>query len=155
MALADCTSVSPVAPYTTNNILEDLSKFLCLQCASVCDGCVSASNDIRDCSSCVPGSNRAKTGTLTSITSPPTCICQAGFVEVNGAVICQRCSDLIPGCSSCLTSTYCDFCVAPTSFSTAANTTHRQCTCPTGTYLVTGICLSYPGCLVANIYITG
>ena len=148
MPSTDCTGVTAVAPYLTNNLLVDPALFLCLQCDSVCDGCTGTT---QACNTCVAGSNRVKTVAA----SPSTCVCDAKYVEVNKEVVCKKCYDLIPGCDTCSSATYCTLCAGTTFFDPNANSTHRKCVCPTGTYLVTGICLSYPGCLEANIYITG
>ena len=76
MPSADCTGITPVAPYLTNNLLIDGTQSLCLQCAKVCDGC---SGDTQSCNTCVAGSNRKKNLPPT----PTTCLCDIGYVEVN------------------------------------------------------------------------
>ena len=154
MLAADCSAVPNEPPHVTNNLLLDGTNFICRQCATVCDGC--ANNDVRDCAACVPGSNRVLNTNPLTPTSPPRCVCDIGYVEVDGGEVCKKCSDLIPGCEKCSSATFCYNCTSPTFNDTAnANATHQKCRCATGLYLVTGQCLSYPGCLVSNYYATG
>lgn len=79
------------------------------------------------------------------ITNSSYCQCNVGYADV-GLSACQSCSTTITNCLTCTSSTYCTQC----SGVFLPSPDHTQCYCPSGGPLVSGICLSYLGCLVAN-----
>jgi hypothetical protein len=136
-----------------DNLLQDTdpARMTCRNCDSTCVGCTGSTNM---CKACAPGKNRKNT------TAPPhLCPCDVGYVDVPNTDVCGKCSDLIPVCQTCSFPNVCTNCGDPTIYESYTVTTGTNqgtfCRCKGGKYLVSGICLSFPGCLVANIYITG
>ena len=61
-----------------------------------------------------------------------------------GNATCVLCSEVMPGCVSCTSSTVCTGC---DNVQYTLDVGTAQCVCMPGYYLTTGYCLSYSGCL--------
>ena len=107
---------------------------VCIPCNSTCLTC-SYSNP-NTCVTCAAGTNR--TGA--------TCSC-TGLYFNNGSANCLLCSDYLSYCSSCSNSQVCSGCVAGKFL---VNGTCRCLNIAAMTYYVSGVCLTYPGCVSAT-----
>lgn len=132
------------------DLLEVTGKTICTNCDSVCVGCAT---DADKCKACKPGNNR-----VLAAATPAICKCDYdnGYVEVDGKDVCELCSTYLPGCKKCNSPLSCDDCGDDSLYEEYLyDGTNYKCHCLDNKYLVTGKCLSYPGCLEANQFITG
>lgn len=107
---------------------------VCIPCNSTCLTCSYSNPDT--CVTCATGTNR--TGA--------TCSC-TGLYFSNGSANCLLCSDYIPYCNSCSNSQVCSSCVVGKFL---VNGTCRCLNIAAMTYFVSGVCLTYPGCVSAT-----
>jgi hypothetical protein len=81
------------------------------------------------------------------------CICLTGYyANASGGADCLLCSDYIPYCARCTGPTSCTHCFS-THYLVGTN-----CECLSAisqTYYVTGVCLKYPGCIIAQSVTNG
>ena len=129
--LSDCpyNAIATPAGFSGN-----ADYLLCNPCHYSCEVCTIGNNDTA-CSSCPTDSSRTQANS--------SCPCDDGYSDT-GQVICVLCSEVMPGCVSCSSSTVCLDC---DNITYVLNATSQTCTCGTGYYLVSGYCLSYSGCL--------
>lgn len=110
----------------------------CLPCNATCFTC--SYSDPNNCTSCITVTNR--TGSA--------CTCSGLFFSNSSdrSSACLLCSSYMADCTSCLNSSVCLGC------SGGKFLVNGTCKCnnvTTPTYYVSGVCLTYPGCLNASV----
>ncbi len=134
---------------------------MCQDCASTCKNCTTG---LSLCNACYSTQFRVLNSTQCD------CNYALGYFD-NDKDICEVCSDYLPGCVKCTRKDSCDVCH---SNFIRENTTSAmadwECICPIGNgigpglngevnnsigYMVSGMCLYYPGCIEAQIIATG
>jgi proprotein convertase subtilisin/kexin type 5 len=114
--------------YTLNGGAE-----FCNYCDVTCLTCNGSLST--NCTSCNNFTYRSQSGF--------TCPCLAGYIDI-GTANCYPCSNFIPGCATCLSSTLCTSCSSGFTLNMLG-----VCQCTTG-FLVTGVCTSLVGCVSAS-----
>jgi len=136
----DCDSSCPTHGYF---ITGTAPNQFCMPCHYSCLDC-SLGNSISSCTSCNTNNSR--------IASPVGgyCNCIVGFSD-SGVALCAACNATLYGCSTCSSPSVCLTCLDTTIY--YLNSLTDKCECLNGTYMASGYCLSYPGCLVATKFI--
>ncbi len=111
----------------------------CNPCHYSCKTCTGGQDDTK-CIDCLNTTHRTY--------SSNSCPCDTHYTDA-GESICQLCNVTIGGCLTCSSPTHCLTCDTPKY---VHNTTSFLCDCNNDWFLVTGFCLSYSGCILAEFY---
>ena len=136
----DCNSTCPATGYVPTGTAPDT---FCMPCHYSCLTCA-VGNSSSSCSTCNPNISRI------AAPSGGVCSCISGFADA-GIAQCSPCNATLAGCATCSSPTVCLTCIDNVIYN--INGTTGKCDCAPLTYMASGYCLTYPGCLTARKFI--
>jgi hypothetical protein len=125
---------------------------LCKPCHYSCSTCKVGYKD-NMCLSCNSTAKRVPNPLAMSLAAPGRCVCQTNrfpyflnYTDI-GKEECVLCSDAMPGCLDCTSSSYCLLCNTIKYEATPNSVTHKCICLSSAPFMASGYCLTFSGCL--------